>query len=71
MFPVRTESYACIQRVRPGFEERYEEARRKLAASGERQATDMLAAEGAKLRSIMSGPGASVEAVEAELRRWV
>jgi hypothetical protein len=30
----------------------------------------MLAAEGAKLRAIMTGPGASVEAVEAELRRW-
>ena len=32
-------------------------------------ATDMLAAETTKLRAIMSGPGASVEAVEIELRR--
>jgi hypothetical protein len=39
--------------------------------SGERVATDMLAAESVKLRSIMTGPGASVEAVESELRRWV
>lgn len=53
-----------------GCEERYAEAKRKLAASGERQATEMLAAEGAKLRGIMEGPGASVEAVESELRRW-
>lgn len=54
-----------------GFEERYAEERRKLAASGERMATDMLAAESVKLRGIMTGPGASVEAVETELRRWV
>jgi hypothetical protein len=52
-----------------GFEERYAEERRKLAASGERLATDMLAAESVKLRGIMTGPRASVEAVESELRR--
>jgi len=48
---------------------RYVEAKQKLAASGERLATDMLNAEGVKLRQLMSGPDASVEAVEAELRR--
>lgn len=52
-----------------GFEERYAEERRKLAASGERLATDMLAAEAVKLRGIMTGPRASVEGVESELRR--
>jgi hypothetical protein len=46
------------------FDERHAEARKKLAASGERVATDMLAAEGAKLRAIMTGKDASVEAVE-------
>lgn len=51
------------------FDERHAEARKKLAASGERVATDMLAAEGAKLRAIMTGKDASVEAVEVELRR--
>jgi hypothetical protein len=71
MPPVLNACALCPTYMRPGFEEHYEEARRKLAASGERQATDMLVAEGAKLRGIMSGPGASVEAVEAELRRWV
>lgn len=54
---------------RAGFEERYAEERRKLAVSGERLATDMLGAEAVKLRGIMTGPGASVEAVESELRR--
>lgn len=59
----------CLVRRAAGFEERYSEARRKLAASGERMATEMLAAEAAKLRSIMTGPNASVDAVETELRR--
>lgn len=45
-------------------------ARRSLAASGERLATEMLDKEAAKLRGIMAGKDASVEAVEAELRRW-
>lgn len=60
-------AFACVA----GFEERYADERRKLAVSGERVATDMLAAESVKLRGIMTGPGASVEAVESELRRWV
>jgi hypothetical protein len=52
-----------------GFEEIYANARKELAVSGERQAADMLAAEATKLRGLMSGPNASVEAVEVELRR--
>lgn len=52
-----------------GVAVRYVDAKRKLAASGERLATDMLNSESAKLRQLMSGPDASVEAVEAELRR--
>jgi hypothetical protein len=52
------------------FDEAHAEARKKLAASGERLATEMLDKESAKLRAIMGGSDASVEAVEAELRRW-
>lgn len=47
----------------------YQKAQHKLAASGERMAAEMLAAESSKLRALMSGPGASFEAVECELRR--
>jgi hypothetical protein len=56
-------------KLRQQLETTYQEARRRLAASGERVASEMLAAESGKLRALMSGPGASVEAVESELRR--
>jgi hypothetical protein len=56
-------------KLRSQLEATYQEARRKLAVSGERVAAEMLAAESSKLRALMGGPGASVEAVESELRR--
>jgi hypothetical protein len=56
-------------KLRQQLEATYQEARRKLAVSGERVAAEMLAAESGKLRALMGGPGASVEAVESELRR--
>lgn len=55
--------------LRRQLEGRYADARRRLAASGEALAAKMLAAETAKLRALMAAPGASVEAVEGELRR--
>ncbi|WIA08464.1 hypothetical protein OEZ85_007901 [Tetradesmus obliquus] len=58
-------------KLRQQLEATYQEARRKLAVSGERVASEMLAAESGKLRALMAGPGASVEAVESELRRFL
>lgn len=56
-------------RLRAGAEERYVTARRRLAASGERLAGELLAAEDGRLRELMSRPDASIDAVEVELRR--
>jgi hypothetical protein len=55
-------------KLRQQMEATYQKARRKLAASRERVAAEMLAAESSKLHALISGPGASV-AVEIELRR--
>jgi len=59
----------CCRLLCAGFEERYAEERSKLAVTGERLAKDMLDAESTKLRAIMTSPGASVQAVEVELKR--
>lgn len=56
-------------KLRQEFESQYVEAKEKLAATGEKLATDMLAAESVKLRNLMNGPHASVDAVESELHR--
>eukprot|EP00879_Flechtneria_rotunda_P026395 GHRR01028142.1.p1 GENE.GHRR01028142.1~~GHRR01028142.1.p1 ORF type:complete len:811 (+),score=359.13 GHRR01028142.1:614-3046(+) len=58
-------------KLRQQLEGRYVEAKRKLAATGERLASEMLAAESAQLKEMMSKPGATIEAVEAELRRFL
>ena len=56
-------------KLRQDFESKYLDAKQKLAACGEKLATDMLAAETVKLRNLMNGPHASVDAVESELHR--
>lgn len=56
-------------KLRKELEEKFVQARQKLAVSGEKIAADMLSAESVKLRSLMNGPNASVEAVERELTR--
>eukprot|EP00878_Enallax_costatus_P026595 GHUV01028546.1.p1 GENE.GHUV01028546.1~~GHUV01028546.1.p1 ORF type:complete len:721 (+),score=264.72 GHUV01028546.1:893-3055(+) len=58
-------------KLRQDFESKYLEAKHKLAASGEKLATEMLAAETVKLRNLMNGPHASVDAVESELHRFL
>lgn len=57
------------ERLRTLAEQRLAAARTKLRASSERAAEAMLAAEQAKLRGMMEGPGANLGAIEAELRR--
>ncbi len=47
------------------------EARRQRTVLGEKAAAEMLAAETAKMGTMMSAPNANLDAVEAELRRWV
>lgn len=57
-------------KLRHELEAKYVDAKQKLAVSGERLATDMLTAESVKLRNLMNGPHASVDAVESELHRY-
>lgn len=56
-------------KLREQLELQYREAKKRLAASGERLASEMLATETAKLRELMGRPDITVDAVEAELRR--
>lgn len=57
------------EKLRGSCEERYAAARRKRDEGGERLAVELLAAESVKLNALMRSGGASLDAVEAELRR--
>ncbi|KAI8477166.1 MAG: guanylate-binding protein [Monoraphidium minutum] len=59
------------ERLRKVAEERFTSARAKLKAVSEAAAEAMLNAEQAKLAAMMEGPAASLDAVEAELRRFL
>ncbi|KIZ04249.1 Interferon-induced guanylate-binding protein 2 [Monoraphidium neglectum] len=57
------------ERLRKVAEERFTAARTKLKATSERAAEAMLGAEHVKLRAMMEAPGASLDTIEAELKR--
>ncbi|GBF98848.1 hypothetical protein Rsub_11452 [Raphidocelis subcapitata] len=59
------------ERLRKVGEERFTAVRTRLRATSERAADEMLAAEAGKLRAMMGAPGANLDAIEAELRRFL
>lgn len=57
-------------KLRHELEAKYVNAKQSLAVSGEKLASDLLAAESLRLRALINGPAASIDAVEAELHRY-